>query len=412
MTSEPNEVFVWTWLPEATDPVVAGVLVPAGNAVDFRYGLSYLSREDAVPLYLPELPLKEDTLSPLQGRLAGCIDDAGPDSWGMRVILNRLLGKSADTSDLGPLTYLIESASNRIGALDFQRSPDVYVSRGDEPASLDQLVTAAALVEAGEELPPELDQALLHGTSAGGARPKAVLRDGDRQLIAKFSSTTDTYPVVKAEFVAMTLAERSGLNVAKVDLTQAMHKDVLLVERFDRLPDGRRRAMVSAMTILGLDENSAIFAASYFDLGTAILQRFTDPENSLRELFSRITFNILVGNNDDHARNHAAFWDARDETLTLTPAYDIAPTPRAGGEARQLMAIDDEGWRMSQVAGCVERAALYRLSETEARSIVDNQVDVIRASWDEVCDLAALTSLQRRQMWRSQFLNEYALYDY
>jgi serine/threonine-protein kinase HipA len=76
------------------------------------------------------------------------------------------------------------------------------------------------------------------------------------------------------------------------------------------------------------------------------------------------------------------------------------------------MAIDDEGWRMSQVAGCVERAALYRLSETEARSIVDNQVDVIRLSWDEVCDLAALTSLQRRQMWGSQFLNEYALYDY
>ena len=75
---------------------------------------------------------------------------------------------------------------------------------------------------------------------------------------------------------------------------------------------------------------------------------------TLRELFSRITFNILAGNNDDHARNHAAFWDGIE--LTLTPAYDICPQPRAGGETAQVMAIGEDGYRMSQVAGCVARA--------------------------------------------------------
>jgi len=110
---------------------------------------------------------------------------------------------------------------------------------------------------------------------------------------------------------------------------------VLLVERFDRTPEGARRALVSALTILQLGETGFRYA-TYYDLADAIRARFTEPDATLRELFSRITFNILTGNNDDHPRNHAAFWDGR--SLTLTPAYDIAPQPRAGQETAQLMA--------------------------------------------------------------------------
>jgi serine/threonine-protein kinase HipA len=130
----------------------------------------------------------------------------------------------------------------------------------------------------------------------------------------------------------------------------------------------------------------------------------------LRELFSRITFNILTGNNDDHARNHAAFWDGAQ--LTLTPAYDICPQPRAGGETAQVMAIGEDGYRMSQVAGCVARAATYRLSERDAREIVDHQIDVIETRWDEVCDQAELTQVDRALFWQRQFLNPYATEGY
>ncbi len=85
---------------------------------------------------------------------------------------------------------------------------------------------------------PELDQALLHGSSVGGARPKALLDDGEGTLIAKFSSTTDTFPVVKGEFVAMELARRSGIEAAPVRLATAHGRDALLVERFDRPGEG------------------------------------------------------------------------------------------------------------------------------------------------------------------------------
>lgn len=415
MTSEPTEAFVWIWLPGATEPVVAGRLEAVGDIVNFNYGRSYLARPDAIPIYLPELPLEPGAIAPLPGlTVAGCVADAAPDAWGRRVIMNRMLGTGADTADpaaLGLLTYLLQSGSDRFGALDFQASATEYVGREAAGGSLEELMASAERVEQRIPLSPDLDQALLHGSSIGGARPKALLSGADREkLIAKFSSTGDAYPVVKGEYVAMELARRVGLDVAPVKLEQVLGKDVLLVERFDRPPGtGERRAVVSALTILQLDELLARYA-TYVALAQSIRERFSDPRRTLRELFGRIVFNILVGNTDDHARNHAASWDGT--ALTLTPAYDVCPQPRAGGEAAQLMAFGLSGFRMSQVAGCIDAASTYLISEAEAREIVDHQIGVIEAEWNEVCDSARLTVLERDYFWRRQFLNPYALERY
>ena len=406
----PTTAFVWVWLPGALDPVVAGRLDDAGAVVTFTYGRSYLQRPDAMPLYLPELPLGTGTRSPRIGEVAGCIADAAPDAWGRRVIENRHASRvTSRDADLGLLTYLTESGSNRIGALDFQPSAQTYAPRRSGDATLTELAESAERVEQGVPLSPEFDQALLHGSSVGGARPKALLTTGSRQVIAKFGSTTDTYPVVKAEYVAMELARRCGLDVAAVELTRALHKDVVLIDRFDRTRSGARRAMVSALTVLGLDELGARYA-SYAELADVVRARFTEPDRTLRELFSRITFNILSGNNDDHARNHAAFWDGT--ALALAPAYDICPQPRAGGETAQAMAIGKDGYRMSQVAGCVDRAATYHLTAKEARTIIDHQIDTIRGQWSDVCDQAELAPVDRTRFWGRQFLNPYATYDY
>lgn len=408
--AEPRVAFVWVWLPGADIPVVAGRLDREADRVTFTYGRSYLARADAIALYLPELPLQTGRIDPAPMRIAGCIADGGPDAWGQRVILNhRVARRDLETADLTPLTFLLESGSDRVGALDFQESATTYVPRAGPSTSLDELAAAADHVERGIPLSPALDEALLHGSSIGGARPKALLQDGDRSLIAKFSSTTDPYSVVKGEFIAMELAARAGLSVPPVRLTSALGKDVLLVERFDRAGGGRRRGMVSALTVLGLDELGARYA-SYANLAREIRRRFDAPERTLHELFARITFSIIVGNTDDHARNHAAFWDGAG--LTMTPAYDICPQPRSGGEATQVMAIGDDGWRYSQLAGCVERAGIYRLSPGEARDIIDSQISTVRRNWQEVCDLAGLSQVDRAWFWGRQFLNPYCLYDY
>ena len=411
MESAYAEAYVWVWLPDATQPVVAGLLSRQGQQLVFNYGRSYLARSDAIALYAPELPLQSGSIPLIAGlSMPSCLRDASPDAWGRRVLINRKLGvKGADASEfeLDELTYLLESGSDRIGALDFQMSASQYVPRQTKQPSLEELQTAAEKVEKGVALSSELDQALLHGTSLGGARPKVLLDEGKRKYIAKFSANNDLYSVVKAEFIAMRLARKAGLNVASVALRTAMGKDVLVIERFDRVAEGdqwRRRAMVSALTLFELDEMMAAYA-SYEKLAEIIRHRFSEPKTTLRELFSRIVFNILSGNSDDHARNHAAFWNGTQ--LSLTPAYDICPQSRSGQQASQAMLIHG-GDRSSHLSTCIAAASSFLLAREEAIAIINHQVNVIENEWKAICDEASLSEVDRALFWRRQFLNPFA----
>lgn len=208
----------------------------------------------------------------------------------------------------------------------------------------------------------------------------------------------------------MDLAHRVGLNVAATELTTSLGHDVLLIERFDRTSTfGQRKMVVSVLTLFELDEMTGRYA-TYFELADMIRERFTHPKATLRELFSRIVFNICVGNTDDHARNHAAFWDG--QMLTLTPAYDICPQTRSGGEAAQAMTIGRNGFRLSQLKGCVEAAGTYLLDDVEARHIIDHQLDVIRTQWVDAANTARLTDAQRNTLWNRQIMNPFGAEGY
>ena len=417
MTSDRDkQAFVWIWLPNETQPVVAGRLEADNGNILFNYGKSYLERvndsKPVMPIYEPELPLQAGAL-PLPAGLTmpGCIRDAAPDAWGRRVIINKkrgLKGVGTDTAELDELTYLLESGSDRIGALDFQRSPTEYTPRVANNVSMEELIESAGRVEKGIPLTPELDLALLQGSSIGGARPKALIQEQGKKYVAKFSSNADLYSVVKTEFIAMRLALLAGLDVAPVKLVRAANKDVLLIERFDRIVQGSdwsRKAMVSALTLFGLDEMMARYA-SYETLAEIIRHRFTDPKDTLKELFARLVFNILCGNTDDHARNHAAFWDGN--TLTLTPAYDICPQGRTGNEASQAMLIYGNN-NLSQLKTCLNAAHNFLLSENDARTIFDNLTETIEGRWDAVCDKAELSEVDRKLLWGRQFLNSFSI---
>ena len=415
MTSDAKEAYVWVWLPNEVEPVVAGRLETDDNGnTQFNYGRSYLARindtPSAIPLYEPELPLKAGRLPLLNGlNIPGCIRDAAPDAWGRRVIMNKTLGfkgHNTDTAELDELTYLLESGSDRIGALDFQKSPTEYIPRSANNVRMEELIESAERVEKGVPLTPELDQALFHGSSIGGARPKALIEEDGIKYVAKFSSSDDIYSVVKAEYIAMRLAHKVGLKVAPVRLERIANKDVLLVERFDREKhkDGwARKAMVSALTLFELDDMMARYA-SYETLAEIIRQRFTNPKETLEELFSRLVFNILCGNTDDHARNHAAFWNGQE--LSLTPAYDICPQGRTGHEATQAMLIIGNK-RFSNLNTCLETAHNFFLDEEKAKSIFEQQTRTIETHWDDVCAEANLIQVDKNLLWERQFLNPY-----
>ncbi len=431
----PSRLFVWVWLPGNTEPVVAGVLERSRAQFGdepvllFAYARSYRENPHAISLFAPELPLVTGTMDPTRpGRLvrgefprwrghptatdrspmalAGCLRDAAPDAWGRRVIN---MGLANDPNlELNELAYLLNSSSDRTGALDFQESATEFVPRG-EKATLEQLVEAATFIERGEPLPDELAAAAGHGTSIGGARPKAHLTDGDQQLVAKFSSSTDDRPVVKAEAVGMLLGRRLGLDVPKVQVVTSAGKDVLLVERFDRTSAGGRRMVVSALTILGLREEESRYA-TYADLANAIrLPGWVDTEKQLLELYTRLVLNVTIGNTDDHLRNHAAFWDGAE--LRLTPAYDISPQRRGTMVATHAIGLTADGERFSQLRVALAAARHFLLTPTDAEAVIDHVVSTIRNDWDDVCDEARLTQLERDQLWGREIMNEYIFWD-
>lgn len=403
-----SKCYVWRWLPGATEPVVAGELRFDGNGRQrFVYGRSYLERANAVPIYEPELPLRQGGHEPIDGLdHFSCLRDAAPDAWGRRVIENRLFGRREGVAggEVDESAYLLHSGSDRTGAMDFQESASEYIPRELGAASLAELHEAAERLATHQPIPPELEEALNHGTSIGGARPKAAITGEDAKYVAKFSISTDNFQIVKAEYVAMTLAARLGMNVAEVSLQKAAGKDVLLVKRFDRQLDTSgwcRRSMVSALTVLGLDEKWAR-EATYPNLVDQVRMHGLAFKKDATELFSRLVFNVLIGNTDDHARNHSFFVEGN--TIHLTPAYDITPFPRAGGEASHGMKITQRS-NLSRIALCLNAATEFGLSEEQARSIVETQVRGVIENFDDLCEEIGMAQTTHSQLRRRAVLN-------
>jgi serine/threonine-protein kinase HipA len=403
-----DNAYVWVWLPGADTPVVAGRVSKHGTGYRFAYGESYRARPDAISLFTPELPLTAGWIDPPDGLdMAGCLWDASPDSWGQRVIVARLTGlpgTAADEVSFDKLTFLLESGSNRIGGLDFQARADEYIPR-TQTATLDELHEAADALQAGV-LQPDLALALVDGTAVGGARPKVLIADGGVEFIAKLSTSSDLYPVVKAEAAGLELARRVGLDVPNSRLTTSLGREVLLVERFDRPGGGKRRMLVSGLTMLGFGDFLGARYSAYPELLDVLRQLSASGEDLARTVFERIVFNIVIGNTDDHARNHAAFWDGRH--LELAPAYDLCPQPRSGTEANQAMDISRQGARAATFTTCIDAAPDYGLTRAQARDMINRQVTITEDNWAEVCDLARLTALERDTMYRKQILNPYA----
>jgi serine/threonine-protein kinase HipA len=405
-TSE--ELYVWTWLPGQTEPVLAGRVDQAGPLVTFIYAQSYRSRPDAISLFTPELPLRPGVQEPADGlTIAGVLRDGSPDRWGRGVIERR---RGAAPNSLSEIDYMLSSGSNRFGALDFQAGRENYVPRGDS-ATLDELHQAAIIIDEGGELSAGLDVALIHGTSLGGARPKATLRDSDGgEWLAKFASSDDrVFSVVNAEGAMLELARRAGMNVPESKVVSSLGKEVLLVRRFDRDGAGGRRHVVSGLTMAQTDEMYARYV-SYPQVLDVLRLYAKDATQPGPELFRRIAMNIAISNNDDHARNHAAFWDGKH--LELTPAYDLAPGQRSGDTFEQAMAFGrgNPGAKVSNFAVLLRESETYGLSAVQGRDVIDHLVSTIGDSWDDAAEAARLSAADKRRLRETQVLPRAAFF--
>jgi serine/threonine-protein kinase HipA len=397
--------------PIQVDVQISGQDVPAGRLWTHRHGQSesatfsyldgYLQRADAYELD-PGLPLQAGQhQTALKHPLFGAMTDCAPDGWGRRLVRRAELQRARETDakprTLADVDFLLGARDDlRQGALRFRgRDSGRYLAVDTE--GVPHLIGLSRLLNATEELerdePTSEDlRLLLHGgSSLGGARPKAhVLDSRGRVAIAKFPSPkADEWDVIRWEVVALTLAEAAGITVPAHALHVIEGRPVLVVRRFDRDGSGRI-GYVSAMTMLQAKDGEH---ASYLEIAEAIEQRSPDAGGDLRELWRRIVFTILISNTDDHLRNHG-FLRQSTAGWSLSPAFDLNPNPE--GTAKQLATAIDEHNTEASLTTALEVAGLFRLSQTQARSIVA-EVSTATGRWREV---AKATGLGGRQLER------------
>lgn len=313
------------------------------HVFSFEYDQNWLKRPEALS-FDPELQLVTGPQYPGHERgNFGVFLDSAPDRWG-RVLMQRRENLRAREGGRRPRTLgdwdflLGVHDETRLGALRFQDLRDEHFISSDADlavppiSSLQELQSASLAFEthAEEEDHPEyrawLDQLLAPGTSLGGARPKATVRDeNDRLCVAKFPSRQDRHDVGAWELVLHKLAARTGIQVPETGGTKIGNSNytTFLSRRFDRTAQGRRRAFVSAMTLTQRTDGEE--GASYLELVEMLQTDGARPREDLQELFRRVLFNILAHNTDDHLRNHGFLIGKNG--IQLSPAFDLNPTP-------------------------------------------------------------------------------------
>jgi serine/threonine-protein kinase HipA len=229
------------------------------------------------------------------------------------------------------------------------------------------------------------------GSSLGGARPKAHVIDArGAAAIAKFPSPAgDEWDVVRWELVALRLAREAGLDVPSADLHVVDGKPVLIVDRFDRVGEGRI-GYVSAMTMLEATDGER---GSYLEIADAIERHSPSAARDLRELWRRIAFSILISNTDDHLRNHG-FLRTSSAGWALAPAFDLNPKPVPG--TRYLSTAIDFDDTTASIETLLAVADAFRLDEEAARRIF-GEVARATAGWRKA---AADTGLPEAEVAR------------
>jgi serine/threonine-protein kinase HipA len=384
-TSRAQECFVYLQLPDGLEVVTCGRFRLEEGVGRFVYGRRYLERPGAVELDCFELPLSGRQFETARMRgMFGALRDASPDSWGRKIIERHL-----HASDLTEVDYLLHSPEDRVGALSFGEDPQppAPVHAFNQIIHLEELLTEAARVEANAP-PSEQVASLVHpGTSLGGARPKNVVEDDQGLWIAKFPSRGDRWNNAAVEAAMLELAAKCGLRAAATRVLLVGGQSTLLVKRFDReqVPGGyHRKRFASALTVLRADDQDLQARArwSYPLLADELRRWVVHPDEDRAELFGRMVFNALISNADDHPRNHALIADRAG--WTLSPAYDLTPTPSISPEHRDLaMTIGDRG-RWANRANLVGSAPRFGLSREEAARVVDRMKATVTHSWNDL----------------------------
>lgn len=390
-------VEVYLDLAKMTEPALMGTLhcqqSGKGELFSFKYDRTWIARTEAF-VFDPDLALDEGHQYPSSDRSNfGIFTDSSPDRWG-RVLMQRRENARARHEGRRPRTLtewdflLSVHDETRLGALRFKLPNGPFVDSDTRFAappltSVRDLQAASLQFERhiDEEEHPDYEkwirQLIAPGSSLGGARPKASVRDERGVLcMAKFPSRQDTRDIGAWELVASALAAKAGINVPDARSLRFPESayTTFLVKRFDRTAEGGRIAFISAMTLTQRKDGEA--GASYLELVELLQSRGANTARDCEQLFRRVLFNIRIHNTDDHLRNHGFF--VNEQGIELSPAYDINPSV----DRNELSLAVDETEIACDVAVAMNAYKSYGISASKANEALQ-AVDTAVSGWQK-----------------------------
>lgn len=373
------------------------------DSATFEYDEDWLGRHDRFALE-PALQLGPGPFHTSADKpIFGAIGDSAPDRWG-RVLMRRAERRRAQRAGVTPRTLreidylLMVNDEARQGALRFAREPGGPFLAANDVTPIPPLVELPRLLSAAENVVSDSDSdedlrfLLAPGSSLGGARPKASVRDREGSLIiAKFPHKDDEIDIVRWEAVALSLADKAGIPVPDWRREEFGCKSIILLRRFDRA-NGQRIPFLSAMSMLGANDNES---RSYLEFVDALRQHGAAPKEDMHLLWRRIVFNVLISNTDDHLRNHGFLYDGPDG-WRLAPAYDLNPVP-VDIKPRMLATAIDFDDRTASLDIALSVAPYFELEDTEALRIASEVGKAVRG-WRQEAIRAGLAAGQIDRM--------------
>jgi len=363
-------------------PVICGVyqLDIKNKQGYFGYGQSYLERQNAFPLDPIHLPLIKGTFKTNpHSEIFGVLRDAGPDSWGRRVILS--LHKTKPRNEI---EFLLAGAGEGVGALMFSlsRSGTKPKKPRNQLSDIKSLINIKESILTNGKITPEALKVFEQGSSMmiGGARPKTTLFDNGINYIVKFNRNQDLFDNVMVEHATMKMLNELEGRVAVTKPICSDIGNILLVERFDMNESRITSHFISAASLLEQINNkvgklAATQSYTYGALAEFIRHNGKRPEQSM-ELYQRMVFNAFIGNVDDHTRNHAMLYDFVEQGWFLSPAYDVLPIKN---EKSHSLGLGDEG-RVATIENLLSQSKRFGLRTDKASKIIRNTRELV-SSW-------------------------------
>jgi serine/threonine-protein kinase HipA len=382
-----DELHLW-YLGDPASPRYVGALrlIATGKGVALRYHEGWLRAGFALSEDLPLIDtehLPPARLASDGERAVGAIDDARPDRWGEKVI--RFLDRP---KRLSLMEYLYYAGDERFGALGVSTSATAYSPRSGGPlprlSQVQLLSEVIAKIEAAEPISEVEARIVRAGGSLGGAKPKALIEVSGEQWVVKFfnGEPIDT-PLV--EHATMTLAKRAGITVAQTQVIRLSGANALAVRRFDRERDLRIHSISAGTAIRAATASGTEPDMGYPELARIIRRIGVTDDNinqrDARELFRRMTFNILIDNTDDHEKNHSLlivnpYGNGR---LRLAPAYDVVPTN--SGQGQQEFICGNQG-HDSRLENAMSQCEAFGLTPVQGAAEAAAVIGVVNG-WKE-----------------------------